>query len=285
MSVRGRIRLAGIGLIWRVGERLPHDARERVCRTGALLLYRLPLPGIARWAENHRRVLGDSPTPAERRLLVESWLRNNLMSLSLATWRDDEVLARVRIRPDHLERLRESMAGPGLVMALPHMGSWDLAGAWAARVGFRVSSVAERLPSGLFERFRAARERMGMTIHAYGGDQTMALLEADVRAGRLVCLLADRDLSGRGVEVPWPTDDHPLVVRVPAGPALLARRTGADLRVAVAIFHGDGIEILVSERIEVTGARETMTDVVAAFAEGIERSPTSWLMLQSIADA
>lgn len=247
-----------------------------------MLGHRLPLPGLARWEANVRRVLGSPPTPGERRLLLEAWLRNNLMSLSLAGWTDDEILSRVRIRGSHLARLRDSMAGPGLVLALPHMGSWDLAGAWAARLGFVVTSVAERLPSGTYERFRAARQRIGMTIHPYGDEGLMEALTTDIREGRLVCLLADRDLSGRGVEVPWPTDDHPLVVRVPAGPALLARRTGADLRVAVTIFQGDGIEIMVSDRIEVTGARETMTDVVAAFAEAIDEAPTSWLMLQPL---
>lgn len=277
-----RLRRFGVDLLWRLGGRIPHRLREVLSVVGALLFHRLPLAGLEQWESNFRKVMGRRPTRRERRRLVESWLRNNLMSLSLAHWSDEDVLSRGIISEHHLARLRTSLAGPGLVLALPHMGSWDFAGAWCARNGIKVVSVAERLPEGLYEKFRAAREGMGMDIHPMGERGLMDALADDVRAGRMVCLLSDRDLSRRGVDVPWPTDDHPLVVGVPTGPALLAARTGADLRVVVTIFRGDSVEMRVSERIEVTSVKETMTDVVAAFAEGVDAEPTSWLMLQRL---
>lgn len=277
-----RLRRLGVHLVWRLGGRIPHRLRNVLCVVGAVLVHRLPLGGLKQWDSNFRKVMGRYPTHAERRLLVESWLRNNLMSLSLANWSDEDVLSRCIISEHHLARLRTSLAGPGLVVALPHMGSWDFAGAWCAREGIKVVSVAERLPAGLYEKFREAREGMGMDIHPMGKRALMDALADDVRAGRMVCLLSDRDLSRRGVDVPWPTDDHPLVVGVPTGPALLAARTGADLRVVVTIFRGDSVELRVSERIEVTSVKETMTDVVAAFAEGVDAAPTSWLMLQRL---
>lgn len=271
-----------VELVWRLGKRVPHRLRQVLCTVGALLLHRLPLRPLAQWESNFRKVMGRHPSRAERRRLVESWLRNNLMSLSLAHWSDEDVLSRTIISERHAARLHTSLAGPGLVLALPHMGSWDFAGAWCARNGIKVVSVAERLPAGLFEKFREAREGMGMDIYPMGMPDLMSRLADDVAARKLVCLLSDRDLSRRGVDVPWPTDDHPLVVGVPTGPAMLAARTGADLRVVVTMFRGDNVEIRVSERIEVTSVRETMTDVVAAFAEGVDAEPTSWLMLQRL---
>lgn len=276
------VRRLAVDLVWRLGRWIPHRLRQVLCTVGASLLHRLPLAGLAQWETNFRKVMGRHPSRAERRLLVESWLRNNLMSLSLAHWSDDDVLRRAIISDRHAARLHTSLAGPGLVLALPHMGSWDFAGAWCARNGIKVVSVAERLPAGLYEKFRDAREGMGMDIYSVRERDLMAKLADDVTAGKLVCLLSDRDLSRRGVDVPWPTDDHPLVVGVPTGPALLAARTGADLRVVVTIFRGDNVEIRVSERIDVTSVKETMTDVVAAFAEGVDAAPTSWLMLQQL---
>lgn len=276
------LRRLGTRLVWRLGGRIGHRLRHVLCVVGGTLLHRLPLKALQQWDTNFRKVMGRHPSRAERRRLVESWLRNNLMSLSLANWSDEDVVARGIISEHHLQRLRRSLAGPGLVLALPHMGSWDFAGAWCARNGIKVVSVAERLPAGLYEKFRDAREGMGMDIHPVGQRGLMDTLAEDVGAGRMVCLLSDRDLSRRGVDVPWPTDDHPLVVGVPTGPALLAARTGADLRVVVTMFRGDNVEMRVSERIEVTSVKETMTDVVAAFAEGVDAEPTSWLMLQRL---
>ncbi|NHB83659.1 hypothetical protein G7085_00250 [Tessaracoccus sp. HDW20] len=105
-----------------------------------------------------------------------------------------------------------------------------------------------RTPSaGLYERFRDARAGMGMDIYPVDEPDLMRRLADDVRAGRLICLLSDRDLSGNGVPVEWPGAG---TVSVPAGPALLARRTRADLRVATTRFEDGRLRILVSERIE-----------------------------------
>ena len=47
----------------------------------------------------------------------------------------------------------------GAIVALPHMGNWDLAGAWACLTGMPVTTVAERLrPESLYDRFVAYRE-------------------------------------------------------------------------------------------------------------------------------
>lgn len=265
-------------LVWRVGSRVPHWTRRLICTIAPWPISVLPLDGLRQWEINTRTALGREPTKTQRRELVSSWLNNNLMSLSLARWSDSDILDRVIISDGDLRKLRTSLAGPGLVLALPHMGSWDFAGAWCARVGIKVMSVAEKLPRGIYERFRDARAKMGMDILPVDQPDLMRSLVESVRRGDAVCLLSDRDLSGRGVQVPWPGSGH--MVHVPAGPAILARLSGCDMRAAFTRFHGDQVQVIIGDVINVGSPAEMMTAAVAQFAEGVRSSPTDWLMLQ-----
>src|SRR5690606_6127599 len=122
-------------------------------------------------------------------------------------------------------------AGRGVIVALPHSGNWDAAGAWVAAHGWPLTTVAERLkPEGLYQRFVAFRNRLGIEIIPTTGSERppIDLLTERLRAGYVVPLLADRDLSARGVEVTF----FGGRTRMPVGPALLALRTGAPLYVA-----------------------------------------------------
>src|SRR5581483_6033714 len=115
-------------------------------------------------------------------------------------------------------RLRKAIAqGNGVILALPHMGNWDHAGAWLAGTGVPFTTVAERLnPASLFDRFVAFRESLGMeVVPLTGGTRPPFDLLADrLRAGGVLCLLADRDLTSTGVEV----DFFGMPARMPAGP-------------------------------------------------------------------
>lgn len=269
-----------VELAWAVGGRIPRRLGDALARVAAPLLALRRLPAVEAWGQSVTIATGVPPTPRQRRLLLAAWLRNNLWSLSLARWSDREVLTVADIDPADVAKLHESLAGPGLVLALPHMGSWDFAGAWCARVGIKVVSVAERLPRGLYERFARARAGMGMTIYPVDQPDIMTRLAEDVAARRLVCLLADRDLSSRGVPVPWPGSGR--TIGVPAGPALLARRTGADLRVATTWFDGGRLRMAVSDRIEGDDPAQLMAGAVAIFADAVGRHPESWLMLRQV---
>lgn len=265
---------------WALGGRLPRRVGDALAKVAAPVASLLPLPNVTQWAASVEQANGVAPTRRQRRLLIENWIRNTLWSLSLARWSDETILSVVQIEDEHVARIRESLAGPGLVLALPHMGSWDFAGAWCAAIGIKVVSVAERLPNGLFELFRDARAGMGMDIYPVDQPDLMKAMAQDVRARRLICLLSDRDLSRRGVPAPWPPAQGQ--VKVPAGPALLARRTGADLRVATARFEGRRLRITISERIDGGSTAELMGGVVAHFATAVRESPENWLMLRNL---
>ena len=127
-------------------------------------------------------------------------------------------------------------AGRGVVLALPHSGNWDVAGLWLVQQGYPFSTVAERLrPESLFDQFVAYREGLGMrVIPLTGGDRPpMQVLAERLRAGEVVCLVADRDLSRQGV----PVDFFGEPTRMPAGPALLAATTGGGAAAGPPALH------------------------------------------------
>lgn len=177
---------------------------------------------------NLRRVLG----PAAGEELLEqlvtasfvSYARYWVESARVGALRPDQIESRFSI--DGFERFRLEMArGRGVVIVLPHVGSWEYGGRWLAQQGYPMTTVGEMLePPELFEWFTSQRGALGLTVLPPGPGTTVALLDT-LRAGRVVGLLADRDLAGNGVEVEFFGEKTTL----PAGPALLALRSGAAL--------------------------------------------------------
>jgi KDO2-lipid IV(A) lauroyltransferase len=187
-------------------------------------------------------------------------------------------------------RLRDAVAaGNGMILALPHMGNWDHAGAWLTGTGVPFTTVAERLqPESLFERFVVFRESLGMeVIPLTGGERPpFELLAERLRAGGTLCLLGDRDLTATGIEV----DFFGAPARMPAGPAALAHDTGAAL-LPVTLWYPDrrqwGSRIHPQVQVPARGSREqkirVMTQQLAdAYAETIAQWPQDWHMLQRV---
>jgi KDO2-lipid IV(A) lauroyltransferase len=174
-----------------------------------------------------------------------------------------------------------------VVVALPHSGNWDVAGLWLVNQGYPFSTVVERLnPEVLFDRFVGYRQSLGMRVLPLtGGDRPPTeVLTERLRAGEVVCLVADRDLSRSGVEVQFfgePT-------RMPAGPALLAASTGAVLLPAHMFYLPEGWGQWIGPPIEladgplrdrVQRATQRLADV---FAARIAAQPADWHMLQKL---
>ena len=158
-------------------------------------------------------------------------------------WSETEI--RCRVTAVNEAAVREAHAGPGAIVALPHSGNWDLAGAWACVTGMPVTTVAEQLPDREFADFVAFREGLGLQVLSHRDPGVLAALVEAIQRRRVVCLLADRDLTGTGVPVAW----RGLPITMPAGPAILARRTGATLLPAVCQFTERGMVIIIGDRI------------------------------------
>jgi KDO2-lipid IV(A) lauroyltransferase len=149
---------------------------------------------------------------------------------------DAELEARFRCEGcEHIEN--GYRAGSGVVLATPHLGNWDAGGRWVAK-RWPLTVVVEVLrPRMLFDRFVEHRRSLGMTIVPLepGTDPTARCTER-LNQGELVALVADRDLSGSGVEVTM----FGRRTKMPPGPAVLSMRTGAPLIAAVIYQHRDG---------------------------------------------
>ncbi|MBN9738950.1 MULTISPECIES: phosphatidylinositol mannoside acyltransferase [unclassified Pseudonocardia] len=292
---RVREALAGAGYAagWAVAGRLPAGVVEWVSDAAADLATRRDGPGVRRLRQNLARVRPGA-TPAELDDLVARGMRSYARY-----WR--EAFALPSLDPDavhdamhpHVHGIGPSLetlrAGRGVLYALPHSGNWDVAGVYMvrelARLGLEpaITTVVQRLrPESLFRRFLDYRHSLGFEVVTADDPRTAhRALTARLRSGGVVCLVADRDLSGTGVEVSF----LGRPARLPAGPARLARATGAALHPAYAVFAGDawgvhvGPEIPVPDRAAEAKAVQALAD---AFGELIARRPEDWHMLQPI---
>ena len=103
--------------------------------------------------------------------------------------------------------------------------------------------------------------------------------EKGLRAGGFVCLVADRDLSAKGVPVTFFGRNS----RMPAGPAALSVRTGAPLIPVTLYYEGPDLVITFHDVVDKEGGLAAMTQRCAdAFAEGIAAHPQDWHMMQRI---
>jgi lauroyl/myristoyl acyltransferase len=217
------------------------------------------------------------------RKAMSSYMRYWCDTFRSPDWSREQIAATVTVDGEDL--LTAPMKnGTGVVVALPHAGNWDHAGSYFCGMGFPLVTVAERLkPEALFNRFLEYRQNIGMEVLALDSRSIVTLLQR-AREGRLIALVADRDLSKSGVEVSF--FGHPA--RMPAGPALLAIRTGIPLITAYVSYTATGIHIVFnSVDIPANGSEEEKVSKVVQrcadlFAKGIASSPQDWHMLQRI---
>ncbi|MEU5073190.1 phosphatidylinositol mannoside acyltransferase [Streptomyces asoensis] len=290
MSAQERLTDALYGLGWSTVKKLPESVAVRLGRTVADLAWKRRGKGVRRLESNYARVVpgaGPERLAELSRAGMRSYLRYWMESFRLPAWSTDRV--REGFVPKDVHHLTDGIAaGRGVVLALPHMANWDLAGAWVTtELGTPFTTVAERLkPETLYDRFVAYREGLGMEVLPHSGGTAFGTLARRLRDGGLVCLVAERDLSASGVEVEF----FGAAARMPAGPALLAQQTGA-LLLPVTLWYDDSpvMQGRVHPPIEVpgTGTRAEKTSVMTqaladAFATGIADHPEDWHMLQRL---
>jgi KDO2-lipid IV(A) lauroyltransferase len=290
VSAQERLTDSLYGLGWGVVKKLPEPVAVRLGRTIADLAWKQRGKGVLRLESNYARVVPDASPERLAELSragMRSYLRYWMESFRLPAWSKDRIEG--GFDPMDLHHLTEGLAaGKGVILALPHMANWDLAGAWVTtKLETPFTTVAERLkPETLYDRFVAYREGLGMEVLPHSGGTAFGTLARRLRDGGLVCLVAERDLSSSGVEVRFFGE----ATRIPAGPALLAQQTGA-LLLPVTLWYDDSpvMRGRVHPPVEVpeTGTRAEKTSVMAqaladAFATGIADHPEDWHMLQRL---
>ena len=265
---------------WAVVRALPEPVAQRLFRAGADLAHRRGGKAVDRLRSNLVRVAPDHDPDALTRAALRSYARYWCEVFRLPVTSTERIVSGMRAVNEELFRTATS-SDRGTVLALPHSGNWDHAGAWAGVTGVRFTTVAERLkPESLFDRFVEFRESLGMEVLPLtgGARPPFDVLVERLEAGGTTCLLADRDLSARGVDVTF----FGATARMPAGPASLALRTGAALIPVSLCFLDDGWQVTFHPEVEHTDV-PTMTQALAdAFARGIAEHPQDWHMLQRL---
>ncbi|MGB3829154.1 MAG: phosphatidylinositol mannoside acyltransferase [Ornithinimicrobium sp.] len=224
---------------WRGTRLLPERSAYRLFDLIALAAHARDIGDVQRMRANYAIVRPELSADELNALVrdgMRSYMRYWCDAFRLPDRTPADLAQRVRCEGDHGVRA-DIAAGQGQVLFLGHLGNWDTAGAWATCHLAPVTTVAERLkPEELYAEFLAFRERLGMTILPLTGEGAVfGRLVRAVRAGAFVPLLADRDLSERGVGVTF-CGHHAAMA---AGPAALALTTGAPLRPVAVHYERD----------------------------------------------
>lgn len=267
---------------------LPEFVGRRLFDVAGLAAFHVA-PGARRVvANNLRRVLGRPPdapvVTAATKDAFRSYARYWYDTFRIRALSEEEFRSRVRfVGLENIERARE--AGRGAVIALPHLGNWDVAGHYVVGCGIPVAAVAELLrPERTFRLFLDHRRALGMDIVPLDDDRGVAdELVRRIGENEVIALVADRDLKGRGVEVEMFGETR----RMPAGPAMLSLFTVSPLLPAACYDLEGGWEIEIGEPLEIERSGAMRADVIALtrllakrFERAISAAPTQWHMFQ-----
>ena len=298
-STRLSERLTGFAyrLGWKLICRLPESWARWAFTRVADIAWRRQGPKVQVLEANLRRVLSfkhDNPDVDGKELrtlsraALRSYARYWLETFRLPVIPAERILSGMHINAAGEEALFANLkAGRGVVIALPHMGNFEQAGAWVIDRGAgSFTTVAERLrPESVYDAFVRFREGLGMEVLPLtGGQSPFGTLAQRLRAGTLVCLVSDRDLKATGVEVEMFGEKARI-----AATAALAVHTGAALLPVATWFEGDDWGAHIYEEIPVPewGTRAEKTAAMSqqlarVFESAIAEHPQDWHMLQRV---
>jgi phosphatidylinositol dimannoside acyltransferase len=285
VSVRGWLRDAGYAAGWRLVRVLPQSWAMAAFRYCADLAARRGRAGVRQLRGNLRRVVPDA-SEAELAELVRAGLRSYARYwcevFRLPSMDHKHLQATLGEHIEGLDHLDKALAlGKGAIVALPHSGNWDIAGVFLVGHSGRFATVVERLrPESLYRRFVAYRESLGFEILPLtgGAEPAFEVLARRLRDNNVVCLVADRDLTPAGVHVQFFGEQ----AKMPAGPARLARNTGAALLPVGCWFTEGGWGFRIHPPVDVADVTGTTQAVADAFAADITEHPEDWHMLQRL---
>lgn len=185
----------------------------------------------------------------------------------------EEVTARMTV--GGRDRLDEALAkGRGVILVLPHMGSWDMSAAYAASIGYPILAVADRFPGSLNDAVVESRRRFGMEVVPMGRAAVGKILER-LGSNGIVALVCDLE-QGPGVAVRF----FGRKAVVPSGPASFALKTGAVILPIYQYATGPGRQhahIDSAVGIDEGDTKESvMQRVIERFEGFIREHPDQW---------
>ena len=272
---------------WKIIGILPEKNAYKLANLVSDRIFRKNGKGVKRLRSNYKRVtpnISSSQLETLTRDGMRSYLRYWFDTFRLNKWSKSRIIETTFVVRENL--LRDPIeTKKGCIIALPHAGNWDHDAAYFCSTGIPITAVVEKLkPEAIFKKFLAYRESIGIEAISHK-EKTIPILMERLNQGKLVALVADRDMSRNGIEVNFLGG----VAKMPAGPAILAIKTGSPLVTAYIRYLDKGIEITFDETIKlpVTDSEEEQIKIVTQsmadnFARRIKDSPVDWHMLQRI---
>ena len=272
---------------WKVIGILPEKTAYQLANFVSDQILRKNGKGIQRLRSNYKRVVPSISNSALEALTKEgmrSYLRYWFDTFRLNKWSKSRIIETTFVVRENL--LRDPIeTKKGCIIALPHAGNWDHAAAYFCSTGIPITAVVERLkPEAIFKKFLAYRQSIGIEAISHR-EKTIPILMERLNQGKLVALVADRDMSRNGIEVNFLGG----IAKMPAGPAILAIKSGSPLVTAYIRYLDEGIEITFDETIQlpISGSEEEQIRIITQsmadnFAKRIKDSPVDWHMLQRI---
>jgi KDO2-lipid IV(A) lauroyltransferase len=227
--------------------------------------------------DNYAAALDRDPSDPEvarvARRAFQNYGRMLLDFLLMSSLTKEELIERTEV--DGLEHLEAALAhGRGVLMALPHMGSWDNTGSYGGALGYPIMAVTGRFPGSLNDAVVQTRLRYGLAVLQVGRPAVREIIQK-LKANGMVGLVCDQE-EGPGVEVSF----FGRVAVVPSGPAAIALKTGAALMPAYQYMTADGrhhihLEAALTE-IDGETKESLMQRIVHRFEAFIRERPEQW---------
>lgn len=274
--------------LWKIVRLLPEKSAYSLFQFIAKTAYKRNGKRVQRLRSNYQMV-SPNATSADLEVMVRAGLSSAMRywcdTFRISDWSRDKILDSTRANNEEF-LFDPVIQKRGVIVAVPHAGNWDHAGAYFCAKGARVNTVAEHLkPERLFRKFLAHRERMGMRVLDLSAKVLDDLRKILREEKELVALVADRDLSRSGINVRF----FDKTARMPAGPAILAYETEADLITAYVSYREKGIEVFFTPPIKVNRDADRTTEIArltqvmaSRFEDAIRKDPVSWHMQQRI---
>ncbi len=272
---------------WKLIAVLPEKSAYKLADYVSDRIYKKNGKGIKRLRGNYGRVMPEYSSQKLEELTklgMRSYLRYWFDTFRLSKWSKNRIISTTQVIRENL--LRDPIQSKqGCIVALPHAGNWDHAAAYFCSTGITLTAVVEKLkPEAIFKKFLAYRQSIGIEAISHK-EKTIPILTQRLQAGKLIALVADRDMSRNGIEVNF----FGKTSKMPSGPAILAIKTGAPLITAYVRYTPGGIEIIFDETLKPTnsGSEEEQIKIITQsmadnFAKRIKENPVDWHMLQRI---
>ena len=272
---------------WKLIAVLPEKSAYKLADYVSDRIYKKNGKGIKRLRGTYGRVMPEYSSQKLEELTklgMRSYLRYWFDTFRLSKWSKNRIISTTQVIRENL--LRDPIQSKqGCIVALPHAGNWDHAAAYFCSTGITLTAVVEKLkPEAIFKKFLAYRQSIGIEAISHK-EKTIPILTERLQAGKLIALVADRDMSRNGIEVNF----FGKTSKMPSGPAILAIKTGAPLITAYVRYTPGGIEIIFDETLKPTnsGSEEEQIKIITQsmadnFAKRIKENPVDWHMLQRI---